>query len=225
MPVVCLLVLFSVSSSPVSAQCNDTPDDAVKCFVGDAVQSRMTSPRYGMTLAQFKKYGVSVYNILESSQTYLMLVGASSAIADAMPPTNADGSEDTAAQQSAITDIVNALTANGLATLPNGTTAADLQYFSMDTVNAMNNNAGYLQLMTPGVTLRIIDSYVVTATSHGTVAWSTVDSNLTTAIHNMVNSGLMKVPPNVTVSQMNSFVDSVAQTIWNYKQATGRAHL
>ena len=51
-------------------------------------------------------------------------------------------------------------------------------------VDAMNNNNGALELLTPGISLRIIDSYVITATSNGQVNWSEVDANLSTALPN-----------------------------------------
>jgi hypothetical protein len=223
--VVCLIGFGLVAAAPVSAQCNSSQDGAVQCFVANAVKTGLTAPRYGMTMTQFKAYGVSVSKILQTDATYLILVGTSSAIADAMPPTNANGSANTAAQQAAITTIVNSLLSNGLATLPSETTSTDMQYFSMDVVNAMNTNGGYLQLMTPGVGLRLIDSYVVTGTSAGSVNWTTVDSSLSTAINNLISSGLMKIPSGVTLSQVNSFADSVAQAIWAYKQSTGKAHL
>ncbi|MGD0427314.1 MAG: hypothetical protein ABSC10_11385 [Candidatus Acidiferrales bacterium] len=37
-----------------------------------------------MTLAQFQDYGVAITKILQTDQTYLVLVGLSSAIADAL---------------------------------------------------------------------------------------------------------------------------------------------
>jgi hypothetical protein len=223
--VVCLAVFELFPAASASAQCTSSQDQAVECFVTNAVSTGLTSPRYGMTLPQFKAYGVSVSKILETDQTYLVVVGTSSAIADAMPPTNANGTANTSAQQTAIKQIVNALLSNDLATLPAETTKTDLQYFSMDLVNAMNTNGGFLQLMTPGISLRVIDSYVVTGTSNGSVNWTTVDTNLSTAIANMVSAGLIKIPSGVTSPQVNSFIDGVAKAIWAYKQSTERAHL
>jgi hypothetical protein len=225
LPLVCLVLLELIPVASASAQCTSSQDGAVECFVANAVRTGLTSPRYGMSMSQFKAYGVSVSRILQTDETYLVVVGTSSAIADAMPPLNSNGGSNSAAQQTAISSIVSALLANDLATLPSETTALDLQYFSMDVVNAMNSSGGYLQLMTPGVGLRVIDSYVVTGTSAGKVNWTTVDASLSTAINNMIASGLIKVPSGVSVSQVNSFADSVAQAIWTYKQATGRAHL
>ena len=208
-----------------SAQCASSQNAAVDCFVSNAVKTGLTSPRYGMTMTQFKAYGVSVSKILQTQDTYLILAGASSAIADAMPPTNANGSANATAQQNAISAMVNAALSSNLATLPPQTTQLDLEYFSMDLVTAMNTSGGFLELMTPGISLRLIDSYVVTGTSNSAVNWASVDSSLAAAINSMIASGLMKIPSGVSVAQVNTFVDSVAQAIWNYKQATGRAKL
>lgn len=223
--VVCLVGFGLYPAPAVAQQCNAGQDQAVECFVASAVKTGLTAPRYGMTMSQFKAYGVSVSKILQTDETYLVLVGTSSAIADAMPPTNLNGSANTTAQQTAIKSIVSALLTNGLATLPVETTQTDLNYFSMDVVSAMDTNGGYLQLMTPGIGLRVIDSYVVTGTSGGTVNWTTVEASLSTAINNMISAGLIKVPSGVSLSQVNSFVDAVAQAIWTYKQSTDRAHL
>jgi hypothetical protein len=222
---VCLLVLGTGSAVRAQSQCNSSQDHAVQCFVVSAVRTGLSSPRYGMSMSQFEAYGVSVSKILQTDATYLVLVGTSSAIADAMPPTNANGTANAAAQQAAINQIVVALLANSLVTLPSETSQQQLQYFSMDVVSAMNTSGGYLQLMTPGVGLRVIDSYVVTGTSSGSINWTTVDTSLSTAISNMVNAGLIKIPSGVSPGQVNAFVDSVAQAIWTYKQATGRTHL
>lgn len=222
---VCLSVLGLIPAASAAAQCNSSQDAAVDCFVSNAVRTGLTSPRYGMTMSQFKAYGVSVSKILQTDETYLVVVGISSAIADAMPPSNSDGTANAPAQQAAISRITGALVANGIATLPSETTQKDLQYFSMDIVNAMNASGGYLQLMTPGIGLRVIDSYVVTATSNGSVNWSAADASLSNALSNMVVSGLIKIPSGISQSQLNSFVDSVAQAIWTYKQSTSRTHL
>ena len=48
----------------------------------------------------------------------------------------------------------------------------DLEHFSLDVTSAMNDNNSVLELLTPGISLRIIDSYLVTATTNGSVNWS-----------------------------------------------------
>jgi hypothetical protein len=118
-----MAVMFSVlamssPSKPAVAQsinCVASQQAAIRCFVANAVTTKLTQPRYGMTLAEFEAYGVAVSNILQTHHTYLMLVGTSSAIADAMPPTNANGSANQAAQDLAVTQIVSGAVSNHLA--------------------------------------------------------------------------------------------------------------
>jgi hypothetical protein len=45
------------------------------------------------------------------------------------------------------------------------------------------------------------------------------------AINNFVNSGLMKVPPGMTRTDVTSFAYSLSQIIYNYKVATHRTAL
>ena len=212
-------------SQTASTDCAASQQAAVHCFVANAVATDLTKPRYGMTLAQFESYGFAVTQILQTHHTYLLLVGVSSAVADAMPPTNADGTSNQTAQEDAVTQTVAAASKLGLTSLPKGTTLTDLEHFSLDVTNAMNDNNGVLELLTPGVSLRIIDSYIVTATSNGTVNWNELDASLSAAITNYINSGLMKVPTGMTAAQVTSFANSLAQVIYNYKVATHRTAL
>lgn len=220
-----MLVARPAYSQAARTSCTASQQAAVECFVANAVATDLTKPRYGMTLAQFESYGVAVSQILQTHHTYLVLVGVSSAVADAMPPTNADGTSNQTAQENAVTQTVAAATQLGLASLPSGTTLTDLEHFSIDITNAMNDNNGVLELLTPGISLRIIDSYIVTATSKGTVNWSEVNSKLSSAVANYISSGLMKVPTGMTATQVTSFADALAQVIYNYKVATHRTAL
>ena len=206
--------------------CTASSDAAVQCFVANAVATGLTTPRYGMTLAQFQDYGVAVTKILQTDQTYLVLVGLSSAIADALPPKNADGTFNSGAQETAIAQIIAAAATDGFIWPPSGTDLQDLQWFTQDLVNAMNVNQQVLQILTPGVTLRIIDSYVITATgSDGTVNWPQVNSSLATLVANFITSGLVHLTPSLTTAQLTAFVTALAQTISTYKVATNRASL
>ena len=221
-------VLFAGLTRPVAAQptgCTSSQQAAIECFVANAVATKLTQPRYGMTLGQFEAYGVAVNTILQTHHTYLMLVGISSAIADAMPPTNANGSANQAAQDLAVTQIVSAAVANQLANPVTGVSTQDLQWFSLDVTNAMNDNNGVMAMLTPGVSLRIVDSYIVTGTTNGAVNWTTVDASLSKAIDNFIASGMMKVPPHITTANLKSFVDTLAHSIAEYKSSTGRKTL
>ena len=227
-----VVLVFSLTataalSQPAAAQstnCTSSQQAAVQCFVANAVATDLTKPRYGMSLAQFEAYGVAVSEILRTNHTYLVLIGTSSAIADAMPPTNANGSANQSAQDVAVTQIVSAEVSEGLANAAVAT-VQDLQWFSLDVTGAMNDNNGVMALLTPGVSLRIIDSYVVTGTTNGTVNWTVVDASLSQAVDNFIASGMFKVPGLTTTARLKAFVNSLAHIIYDYKVSTGRKSL
>jgi hypothetical protein len=220
-------VIGVAMARPVAAQtnCTASANAAVECFVANAVATKMTKPRYGMTLAEFKTYGVAVSQILQTHHTYLVLTGLASAIADAMPPKNANGSENQSAQDIAVSQIVDAATTAKFTPAPAGANSQDLQWFTLDLVDAMNDNDGVMQMLTPGVGLRVIDSYVVTATSHGSVNWTQAEASIGTAINNLIVSGLLKVPAGMTTTELKTFANSVAKAIYAYKVATNRTAL
>jgi hypothetical protein len=203
--------------------CQASQTAAVDCFVADAVKTDLTSLRYGMNMAQFKAYGVAVSKILQAQQDYLVMAGMASAIADAMPPTNANGTANAAAQSAAVNAIVHAEILCGLVTLPSQVNQQQAQWFSLDAVSSMNTANGVM--LSPGFLLRAIDSYVVTATSSGTVNWTQVNSQLAGMVSGLSSAKLLKLPPTVTLSNAQLFAQDVAQAIYNYKQATGRATL
>ena len=214
-----------LAPAALAQDCTSSKHEAIKCFVANAVTTQITQPRYGMTLPQFQAYGVAVSEILQTNHTYLVLIGISSAIADAMPPRNLDGSVDQSAQDLAVIQIVDAVIAGGFAPTPSNVTSQDLEWFALDLVAAMNHNDGMMQLMTPGVGLRIIDSYVITGTSNGSVNWPQVNASLTNAVQSFITAGLMKIPANQSAAQVETFVNSVAQAIYAYKVSTNRATL
>jgi len=212
-------------SQTTATNCTASQQAAVECFVANAVATNLTKPRQGMTLAQFESYGFSISQILQTHSTYLMLVGLSSAVADAMPPVNADGTANQTAQNNAIIAAVSAASRDGLTSAPAGVSLLDLQHFSLDLAGAMNDNQGTLELLTPGISLRIIDSFILTATTDGQVSWTQVNADLSTAVANFISSGLIKVPPGLTLAQVTSFADSLATIIQTYKVATHRTAL
>jgi len=220
---VCLLI-FSVAP-PLQAQggCASAPDAAVQCFVGNAVRTQLVTLQYGMNMAQFKAYGVSVSKIVQQQPTALAVVALASAVADALPPTNADGSANLAAQTAAINSIVDAGIANNFLILPAETTSQDLKWFSLDLVNLMNTNNGIL--LSPGTMLRVIDSYVVTSTVNGQLNWTQANSGIATMITNFSTAGLLKLPATISINQAVQFAQSLAQITATYKTATGRTTL
>jgi hypothetical protein len=228
-----LVIFFSLAavfcSTSTQAQtpsnCKASQADAVECFVANAVSTGLAKPTHGMTLAQYEQYGVAVNSILQTNHTYIVLLGLSSAVADSMPPTNANGSENSSAQNAAVGAIVTAAVSDHLISLPAGVSVTQLQYFCMDIVAAMNDNSGYLALLTPGVSFRMVDSYVVSSTVNGTVNWSDVNSGLAAAVGNLIKSGLIKVPSGVTAQDIEWFSDAMAKAIYTYKTSTGRKTL
>jgi len=221
---VCLLVSLSALAKPAgAAQCTSSPSAAVECFAANAVKTDLLTIHYGMTTAQYKAYAVAVSNIIQAPDTNLVIFGLSCAVADAMPPTNADGSANQAAQTNAVNSIVAAEIASGIVSPPSGTSQQDMQYFALDLVNSMNGSNGVL--LSPGTLLRVVDSYVVTSTSGGVVNWAQVNSNLATMVSSLASSGLLKLPPAITQADVTRFAQSLAQIIYTYKTATNRTSL
>jgi hypothetical protein len=223
--VVCLAAATMATWTPSARaqNCEASQSAAVDCFVTYAVKTDITSLRYGMNLTQFKAYGVAVSKIVQAEQDCVVLAGMASAIADAMPPTNANGTSNAAAQQTAIDSIVAAEISTGLVTLPSQVTQQQAQYFATDLVTSMNASGGIV--MSPGFLLRVIDSYVVTATSGGSVNWTTVNSQLATMLSGLSTAGLLKLPASVSLTSVQAFTQDVAQAIYAYKQATGKTSL
>jgi hypothetical protein len=222
--VVCLsAAMWKPATVEAQGSCTASQDAAVQCFVGNAVKTNLMALHYGMTLSQYKAYGISVSKILQDQQTSLVLVGAMSGVADAMPATNADGTANAVAQQTAINSIVSAALTGGLFVMPAESTEQDLVWFSEDLVTAMGTSQQLF--LSPGTMLRVIDSYVVSNTANGVVNWTQVNSSLATMVSNLVSLGLLKLPPTVPLAHAQGFTQAMAQTIYAYKVSTGRATL
>jgi hypothetical protein len=223
-----MLVLYA-TVSPAHAQsnsnvCGASQSLAVKCYIRYALETSTLNVPVGMSVQQYQAYGVAVLRILQSGHTYFMVLGASAAISDAMPPGNTDGSANQAAQDAAVNSIVDAALTNGLIALPSNVTEAQVQEFARDTTDKMDTNDG--PSFSPGGVLRMIDSYVVTYTyANGNVNWTSVSSALNIAVTNMISSGMIKIPSGITASQMSQFAVGVAQAIETYKTATSRKSL
>jgi hypothetical protein len=220
---VCLLLVSAAPPLRAQGGCASAPEAAVQCFVGNAVRSNLVTLQYGMTMSQFKSYGVSVSKIVQQQPTALAVVGLASAVADALPPTNANGTANPSAQTAAVNAIVDAGIADDIITVPAETNSQDLKWFSLDLVNAMNASNGIL--LSPGTMLRVIDSYVVTATTNGTVNWTQANSGIAAMITNFASAGLLKLPATVTTTQAIQFAQSLAQVTYTYRTSTARASL
>jgi hypothetical protein len=221
-------ILLCSVAAPVNAQtlmsCSASQSAAVKCFVSNAVATKILSVPSGMNMSTYDSYAVAVLRITQDTNVSVILLGTTSAIADAMPATNSDGSADATAQTNAVNSIINSEILTGIIALPAQTTEVQLQTFAQQTVTDMTGFTGVS--LSPGAVLRLIDSYIITGTSTtGTINWTTVNANLTTAVNNLVSSGLLKLPAGVTQAQFTTFVEDVAQSIAAYKSTTGKKSL
>ncbi len=226
--VVAAIILILTIAAPASAQtlmpCVSSQSAAVKCFVGYAIATKIVTVPPGMSMTNYNSYALAVLRISQDTNVSVILLGTTSAIADAMPAKNEDGTANPTAQTNAINAIINAELLNGIITLPTQTTEAQLELFAQLTVTNMSGFTGVS--LSPGAALRLIDSYIVTATStSGTINWTTVNASLTTAVKNLISSGLLKLPSGVTQTQFTTFVEDVAQAIAAYKSATGKKSL
>jgi hypothetical protein len=219
---VCLLIAFAGRAAHAQG-CASGQDAAVECFVGNAVRTNLVTIQSGMSMSQFKQYGVSVSKIVQAQPTSLAVVGLASAVADALPPTNADGTANLVAQSTAMNSIVDAGIANSFLSLPAETNAQDLKWFSLDLVRVMNVNNGIL--LSPGTLLRAIDSYVVTSTTNGTVNWTQANSGIAAMLTSLASAGFLKLPPAITAAEATQFAQALAQITYTYRNATGRSSL
>jgi hypothetical protein len=221
------ILMFTIAV-PASAQevnpCNTTQSYAVRCFVRNAIATKILTVPTGMNITVYDNYAVAVFRITQDTNLWVMMLGTTSAIADAMPAKNADGTANEMAQTDAINSIVNSESLTGIIAIPSQITLAQLEMFAQQTVS---NIAGFTGVsLSPGAVLRLIDSYIITATSSsGTINWTTVDTSLTTAVKNLISSGMVKMPAGVTQAQFTTFVEDVAHAIASYKSATGRKSL
>jgi hypothetical protein len=87
----------------------------------------------------------------------------------------------------------------------------------------MNADNGIL--LSPGTMLRVIDSYVVSSTTNGTVNWTQANSGVAAMITNLSSAGLLKLPTAITTAQAIQFAQFLAQITYAYRTATGRATL
>ncbi len=225
--VAAIILIFAIAA-PSNAQvinpCNSSQSFAVRCFVRNAIATKILTVPSGMTLTAYDNYAVAVLRITQDTNLSVILLGTTSAIADAIPARNADGTANETAQTNAINAIVNSESLTGIITLPPQTTEAQVEMFAQQTVSNLTGFTGVS--LSPGAVLRLVDSYIITAkTSAGEINWTTVDASLTTAAKNLINSGMLKLPSGVTQAQFTTFVEDVAHAIAAYKSATGRKSL
>lgn len=69
-------------------------------------------------------------SVTDAANNIINLVGSVEGVMTAFPATNADGSSNQAAQDSAISSMVASLVNSGLFQLPNGATLSQIQIFA-----------------------------------------------------------------------------------------------
>ena len=221
------VAMSAAVTAPVHAQtqsqCTKSQDATVQCFANYALKTGIFTLHYGMTQTQFDGYGIAVSHLIQTPETNLVVFGMASAVADAMPPTNADGTPNQAAQTNAMNSIVVSELTSNVITLPAETSQQQLQWFSLDMLSCLNPNGGLL--MSPGTLLRIIDSYVVAQSPFGSVNWSAVNTNLAAMVTSLSTLGMLKLPSTMTTAQVITFTQSLAVIIYDYKVATNRKTL
>jgi hypothetical protein len=152
------------------------------------------------------------------------LLGMASAAADAVPPTNADGTENLAAQNTFVNGVIAAGLKDDIITLPAQTTSAQIEEFARELTLGMAGNAGVT--ISPGAFLRALDGYILAATSStGTVNWLQVTTSIASLVSALQTTGLMKLPASITTVNVQQFALDTANAIVVYKLATGKAHL
>jgi hypothetical protein len=219
----------AAAQMPSQLQCTGSQDAAVQCFVTNAVSTRLASIPSGMTLAQYQAYGVAVSKTFQTPTLLVFLIGMTSAVADALPPTNAQGNSDQSAQETAVNAVVAAGLKDKLFALPSEVSLTQVQQIAREMTGQVAQNSGLV--ISPGALLRTLDSYIVSATSASSgaaaaaVNWLEVTTGLSTLVDNLMSTGLMKLPTGITSSDVKQFALDVCTAIEQYKQATQKAHL
>jgi hypothetical protein len=213
-----------VSAPGNAQQCAGSQDGAVDCFVRNGVSTGLLALPPGMTMTQYKSYGVAVSKVMQSPSAAVFLLGMAGAAADAIPPTNADGSANQAAQDTLVNAIITAGLNDNIIALPTETTAAQFQQIARSLTQGMTGNPGVT--ISPGGFLRALDGYTLAATqTNGTINWLTVTTSITSLVNMLQTTGLIKLPPGTTLANVQQFALDTASAIVAYKTATNKATL
>ncbi|MFZ0821932.1 MAG: hypothetical protein WAM91_17855 [Candidatus Acidiferrales bacterium] len=208
----------------VAQSCAGTQDGAVDCFVKNAVTTGLLAVPTGMTMSQYKSYGIAVSKVMQTPSAAMFLLGMAGAAADAAPPTNADGSANQAAQDALVNAIVTAGLNDGMIALPSEATSNQLEMFARALTASMSGSS--VVTISPGGFLRVLDGYTLAATqTNGTINWLTVTTNITSLVGALQTTGLIKLPAGITLANVEQFALDAASAIVVYKTATGKAHL
>jgi hypothetical protein len=204
-------------------QCTGNSDQAVNCFVSNGVSVGLLELPSGMTLTQYKSYGVAVSKVMQTPSAAVFLLGMAAAAADAGPATNVDGSANQSAQDNLVNAIVSAGLNNSIITLPSEATVAQVQQIARSITQGMTGNPGVM--ISPGAFLRTLDAYTISATSGGVTNWTAVTANISGLVNMLQATGLIKLPAGITLANVQQFAIDTAHGIVAYKTATNKPNL
>jgi hypothetical protein len=219
-----VFALLICAPGQAQRQCSGSQDQAVDCFVNNAVSTGLLAVPSGMTLSQYKSYGVAVSKVMQAPSAAIFLLGMAGAVADAAPATNADGTANQAAQDAFVNAIIAAGLKDNIITLPAETTSTQIEMIARELTVSMAGNSGVT--ISPGGFLRALDGYILAATpANGTINWLQVTTNITTLVSGLQTMGLIKLPAGITAANVEQFALDTATAIVVYKTATAKAHL
>jgi hypothetical protein len=220
------------------ATCTAAQNAAAKCVAGTALNAKLLLVPSGIAPSPDGTLDLASPRAPRSRSIAVTIAAALAAVAAAMPPVNVNGSPNAAAQIAAINAMIEAAVSRGILPLPARTTLAQLQSLAQNsTANAAADSNADAEAdpgddrnddasLSPATVLRVIDSYIVTATdANGNVRWATADAGISAAIGNLLSSGMIQLPSGMTLSKLDLFAGDVARAIAAYKSATGRRSL
>jgi len=217
--------LLTVLPGTVQAQrCDRTADAAVACFAKNATATGLVIVPPGMSVGDYTKYAVAVSHVLQTPTATVFLMGISGAVADALPPTNTDGTPNQSAQNAAVNAILDAALRDGMVALPDGASSDQLKLMARQFTGAMAENSGVT--ISPGAVLKVLDSYVVASTSStGSVDWPTVTSGISAMVDGLISAGMLKLPSGIVAGNVKQFAIDVSHVLYDYRQVTQKARL
>jgi hypothetical protein len=210
---------------PKAVACDSSPEAAVDCFVVNAVKTGLADVPEGMTMDEFRAWGVSVAGMLSQPGASVLAFGLASAVAEAMPPVSLNGVDsDASAQTAAVDAIVKSAIASRMLVLPEDVSGADAARLVRRMAESFSGYNG--PSLNSGTVLRVLDAIVVDATdSTGHADWSKVNANIAKLVDSLIAIGLLTVPAGTTAGEIKLFAQDTALAIYNYKLATGQPRL
>jgi len=217
-------LLTALPRTAQAQKCDKDPDGAVVCFAKNAISSGLVTVPPGMSPHDYTDYAVGVSHGIQTPTATMFVLGISGAVADALPPTNTDGTPNQSAQNAAIDSILDAALRDGMVVLPEGTTSDQFKLMARQFTGAMAENSGVT--ISPGAVLKVLDSYVVASTSStGSVDWPTVTTGISAMVDGLISADMLKLPSGIAAGNVKQFATDVSHAVYEYRQATRKARL